>query len=217
MGRSPSSSNAPADMYAPRTRAGGCRLSPTAAIVFVYAATCSNAVVRARRSSNSAYDRLPGRSCALRVDSAHHTLRRVDGQATQADRVDDREERGVDADAEAKGQHGGQRESRAAAQMADGVTQIAAQILEPDERPRVAVQVLRERDAAHRAARGQSRLVCGHAAATCSSSSSARCAVISRESSSSARVERKKREPVGGRIVSSSSYVGAAFRRPRAG
>ena len=46
------------------------------------------------------------------------------------------------------------------------MTQIAAQVFEPDERARVAVQVLGERDAAHRAPRGQPRLVRRHAAAT---------------------------------------------------
>ena len=131
MGRSPISSNAPADMNAPRTRAGGCRLSPTDG---------DRVRVRRhlleRRRSRAELVELGVRQAAraiLRIAcrEAHHTLRRVDGQATQTDRVDDGEERGVDADAEAKGEHRVNGESRAAAQMADGVTQVAAQVLEP--------------------------------------------------------------------------------------
>ena len=102
----------------PETRAGGCRLSPTDGDRDRVRGDLLERRRRARSSSNSAYDRLPGRFCASRVGHEHHPLGRVDGQSAQADRVDDGEERGVDADAEAKREDRDERESRAAAQMA---------------------------------------------------------------------------------------------------
>jgi hypothetical protein len=59
---------------------------------------------------------------------AHEFLRRGGGQRTQRDAVEDREQSGVDADAEREGDHRGGGKTRAAAERPDGVADIVPEV-----------------------------------------------------------------------------------------
>ena len=98
---------------------------------------------------------------ALRVTRTEHqyTLGCLDGQPTQADGVDDREERVVDGDAQPERENRGRGKSRRLPEATPGMANVPSKIVHPPERPRVTMRVVHERDAPHRAPRRQARLV----------------------------------------------------------
>ena len=83
----------------------------------------------------------------------------LERQRPQQHGVDDAEDGGIGADAERERQHRDGGEAGRAAQTSDRVPHVVSDVLQPPERSRVAMQVLRQRHAAHRAPRGQARLV----------------------------------------------------------
>ncbi len=85
-------------------------------------------------------------------------------QRPQQDGVDDREHDGVAANAKRQRRNGNRREERISAQRPGGVVDIATQVVEPDERSRVAVNVLCLLDAAECAPGCRARVVHGHSA-----------------------------------------------------
>ncbi len=91
-------------------------------------------------------------------------FRGVGGHSPQANGVDDCEEGRIHPDAKPERQHGDSSEARRASQLPAGMTDVALHVLQPRERARVAMQILRERCAPHRAARSQARLFRRHAA-----------------------------------------------------
>src|SRR5262249_50303776 len=82
----------------------------------------------------------------------------------EQDRVHHGEDRRGRADADGERHHGGEREDRTAPQHPSCVPQVAAQVVDPPERARVAVPFPRLVDAAEGEAGGAARLVSGQTA-----------------------------------------------------
>ena len=101
----------------------------------------------------------------VRCEQLHETIGVRIRQRPQQHGADHAEDGGRGTDAEREREHGDEGEAGRTPERPDTVRHIAPGVVDPGERARVAMQVLRVCDAAHRAPRGETRLVRTQAAA----------------------------------------------------
>jgi hypothetical protein len=95
----------------------------------------------------------------------HESLWIANRQPPQQEGIDETEDRGVRADAERERENGDEGERGRAPQRPERVLQIAPCIVDPTERPRIAMKLLRLLDPAERQPRGMACLFRQHPSA----------------------------------------------------